>query len=161
MNDDPCYFELRLQKQECICSGARHNMWQFGTPLELEIDSQDKIGQCLCCETLVYKSNKNMCHDCGCILCHKCFVRGRYDGGELSNIEHGSIRYCYLCRRFGYLKNELYWTSNAEHLWVNANDQRWSGTSHIEISICDNETIENWSKRYCSNEDWQQASWYY
>lgn len=161
-----CHYELRTPDQGCICSGALHNMWEFGAREKMEADAVhgDRVGSCLCCEEVVYQCNENRCDDCGCLLCHKCFVRGRYDCGELSNVNVDikfGIRYCYSCRRFGYLKNELYWTSNAEHLWVNRNAQQWVGTSFVEIAVIKDETIENWCKGYNGHDDWQFASWYY
>ena len=159
--EDICEIYLNETKQ-CCCEHAYHNLWEFGQrhPIEIPIwwtnhkypkednelylntdEYHEKYNKytnelCLCCETKLLELNTYRCSDCGCFLCGKCFLRGRYCDKE--------AQYCYSCRRFGYNKNCLF-----RNLFY----------YHTTYS-----TIEEYEKAYplrILRNDWMNASWYY
>ena len=57
----------------------------------------DTFVLCFCCKEKLYMNKVEHCSDCNVTLCHRCYVRGRYDEQE--------TQVCYDCRSFGPHKN--------------------------------------------------------
>lgn len=80
------------------------------------------FNECFCCKKHLYIKN-NMydvkdfihCYNCNSILCHNCFVQGRYNDEE--------ELYCFECRRFSIHKNQYFYFGdniNTHDDWMNA-----------------------------------------
>lgn len=148
-----CNVSLRTSEERCICHKASHNIFRFGKESRsADIDTGDGYevinpdlfdevknpftGEtCLCCDAKLVKYGINNCDTCGCFLCHRCFVHGRY-GDEIL---------CFNCRRFGLRKNIYYQL----------------GLTLSRSSEKNNEWYMNDIYFGGSCEDWQDASWYY
>jgi hypothetical protein len=57
----------------------------------------DTFVPCFCCKEKLYLKQVEYCSDCNVSLCHRCFVRGRYNDPD--------NQVCYDCRSFGPHKN--------------------------------------------------------
>jgi hypothetical protein len=55
--------------------------------------------RCLCCDAKVPPDLVERCDECNCVLCDRCFVRGRYWDTKL----------CFCCRRFGFQKRAQFY----------------------------------------------------
>lgn len=139
---EPADFVLRTVDEGCVCTSSTHCGWHFGTYIDKDFDISaltpqelTPVGECLCCERQVYSFNETLCDCCGCRLCHRCWVHGRYDTGILSD-NYGSVRFCYCCRQFGFLKNYTFWFTPKNG-------------------------VEEWNDIYLANIDWLDAAWYY
>lgn len=163
-------FELRKKEDGCICDKASHYAIPFGfgwpTYGLQEVDGTEwettvfhpiynpLVGVCLCCETSVYSLNEVVCDDCGCRLCSKCYCCGKY----------GDTKYCYMCRRFGYQKNEYFWKDVFNNM-IRTERQKAMKENHMwfldYLRYYPEQTLDEWCSAYDSWKDWLNGAWYY
>lgn len=78
--------------ENCECDYCRRARFAAAADTGNDEDAADR---CLCCDTKVPPDLVGRCEACNCVLCDRCFIRGRY----------WDDTYCYCCRRFGFQKN--------------------------------------------------------
>lgn len=108
IDEDNLHYQQGVEEDACPCDYCvyRRNV------------RTDTHVLCFCCKVKLYVAEVDHCSDCNAALCHRCYVRGRYDDSE--------TQVCYDCRSFGPHKNAGFYGNYSPYADA---DEQWKAGS--------------------------------